>query len=249
MKVTAVVLTKNEERNIKRCLNSLVWADEVVVVDDFSSDRTTKIAKIYGAKIYERELSENFADSRNFGISKSSNNWILFVDADEVVSSDLAMEIKAIKISSKTAYLVKRSDYLWGRELKYGDVKNVWIIRLVKKNTGMWRRRVHEVWVSNNDSKADKLSGKIRHFPHQRVGEFVESVRKYALLHAKVLQEQKVEASIWQVILYPVGKFMYNYFIKLGLLDGTAGFIHAMMMSFHSFIARSELLITQNEAS
>lgn len=249
MKVTAVILTKNEESNIKRCLDSLAWVDEVVVVDDFSSDSTTKIAKNYGAKIYERELSENFANSRNFGISKSSNDWILFVDADEIISSDLAMGIKTIKPSGKTAYLVKRNDHLWGRELRHGDVKNVWITRLVKKNTGMWERRVHEVWISNSSSKMDKLAGEIKHFPHSNVGEFVESVRKYALLHAKVLHKQGVKSSIWQVILYPVGKFMYNYFIKLGFLDGTVGFVHAMMMSFHSFIARSMLLMTQNEAS
>ena len=249
MKITAVILTKNEEKNIQKCIESLACIDEVVIIDDYSYDNTVKIAKKNGAKIYKRELSGNFADSRNFGLESASNEWVLFIDTDEIVSQELALEIMKLETTDMFGYAIKRIDHLWGRELKHGDVGNVWLTRLVKKNTGKWERKVHEVWKSNDSSKTSKLRGVINHYPHQTISEFVERIRSYALLHAKVLEDQGIRVSIWQVVLYPVGKFLYIYIIKLGLLDGTAGFVHAMMMSFHSFIARSELLVQQNEAS
>ena len=249
MKVTAVILTRNEENNIQKCIKSLAWVDEVVVIDDYSHDNTAKVAEQCGAKIYLRKLNSNFAAARNYGQGKSSNEWVLFIDADEIVINEIENEIAKLESADMFAYAIKRIDHLWGKELKHGDVANTWIVRLIKKDTGKWERYVHEVWMSKDSSKTSRLRGVINHYPHQTINEFVESIRSYSLLHTKVLKEQGVKASIWQVVFYPVGKFVSNYFIKLGLLDGTAGFVHAMMMSFHSFIARSELLVQQNEAS
>ena len=131
MKITAVVLTKNEEKHIQKCLSNLKWVDEVIIVDDNSTDKTVEIAAKDGVKIYKRDLVGDFAAQRNFGLSKASNDWVLFIDADEQVTSKLADEIEALDLlnADTLAYSINRVDYLWGKQLKYGDVKNVWLDR------------------------------------------------------------------------------------------------------------------------
>jgi len=250
MKITVAILAHNEEKNIRKCLESflsLPWVGEIVVIDDYSVDETVKIAEDLGAKIYKRKLAGDFAAARNYTLSKSLYDWTLFVDSDERISSELADEISRLELLKQSGYSIKRVDHLWGKSLRYGDVSNVWLTRLVKKGTGKWERRVHEVWIGKEKAKIGRLSGVINHYPHQSVGEFIESVRKYALLHSRALQAQGKVTNVCEVIFYPVGKFILNYLVKLGLLDGTAGFVHAMIMSFHSFIARAELLIADEK--
>ena len=244
MKITAVSLTKNEEKNIARALESLNFCDEVIVVDDFSSDKTIDLAKSRKAAIYKRKLNNNFAGQRNFGLSKSRGEWVLFLDADEEVTSELVVEIKNIikEKSEKSAYYIKRRDYWWGRELKYGEVRyvrNNGLVRLIKKSSGEWVHPVHEVFQTS--SPVGKLSGFINHYPHPTVRDFLGDINYYSTLRAKELLKQGKKMSLVEVILYPLGKFISNYMFKLGFIDGPAGFVYSFMMSFHSFLVRAKL--------
>ena len=250
MKISAVVLTKNEEKNIEKCLKSLVFADEIIIVDDESTDKTIeKVHKVLKAhkvyKVFQRKLNNDFASQRNFGEENVSNDWVLFIDADEVVTEELKKEIVTLfhgSIVGKDAFYMKRRDYFWGKELKYGEtkkVRNQGIVRLVKKGAGKWMGTVHEVF--NTVENIGSLNGYINHYPHPTLKEFIEDVNTYSSIRAEELFNQGVKTNIFQIIFYPLIKFKYNYFILLGFLDGPAGFVYSFMMSFHSFLVRSKL--------
>ena len=279
MKLTAVILTKNEEENIERVLNSVRFCDEVVLIDDFSTDNTIKIAEKYGAKIYQRRLNADFAEQRNFGVEKAKYEWILFIDADEEMTYELKMEIldclrchsgdpasageSRIVVNNNdsgqagmteaTAYYIKRRDFFWGRELKYGETKKirqVGLIRLIRKNSGKWVGKVHEEYkVKSQKSKVKSLENYINHCPHQSVRDFLNDINFYSSLRAKELYQQGRKTSIFAIIFYPLGKFLLTYIIKLGFLDGPAGFAYSFFMSFHSFLVRAKLWQFKIEAN
>ncbi|MBI2049805.1 glycosyltransferase family 2 protein [Candidatus Roizmanbacteria bacterium] len=244
MKITAVVLTKNEEKNIVRTLNSISFCEEIIVIDDFSNDKTVELAKKNNAKIYERRLNNDFSSQRNFGLERSRGEWVLFLDADEEVSPGLAVEIEnSIKAKpEKSAYYIKRRDYWWGRELKYGEVSIIrkkGLIRLARKSSGKWFHPVHEIFQTS--SPVGKLNGFINHYPHPTVKDFLRDINYYSTLRAKELLKQGKKMSLVEIISYPLGKFIANYIFKLGFIDGPAGFIYSFMMSFHSFLVRAKL--------
>jgi len=155
--VTAVVLTKNEEKNISRCLSSLSWCSDIVVIDDFSTDKTLEIVKKYNARVYVHALQKDFSAQRNFGLEKAKNDWVLFIDADEEISLSLQYEITNLlsqQFNPETGFYVKRVDEMWGRKLLHGEVGNCFLLRLAKKDAGKWVGKVHEVWKIKG--KADK---------------------------------------------------------------------------------------------
>jgi len=249
MKLTAVILTKNEEKNIERCLKSIDFCDEIIVVDDFSTDKTINIIHNVGNKnlcsVHKRKLNNDFAQQRNFGLNKVSNEWILFVDADEEVTDELRKEIHRnfqFLIFNFQAYSIKRRDYFWDQELKFGEVKKVrdqGIVRLVKKNSGQWMGSVHEVFYTAKN--IGQLNGFINHYPHPTLKEFINDVNYYSSIRSEELFNRGIKTNIFEIIFFPMVKFIYNYFLNLGFLDGPAGFTYAFMMSFHSFLVRAKL--------
>lgn len=263
--ISAVIFTKNEEKNIRRCIENLGWCDEIVVVDDFSTDGTLQIAQNLNLKsknqnsklkTFQRKLNGDFAAQRNFGLSKASGDWVLFVDADEVVSEALASEISnfppkgsnAFPISNEVnGYFIKRRDIMFGKELKHGEIGGAKFLRLARKGSGLWKRKVHEFWDVRGD--AGELKNPIMHYPHQTLSEFVSDVDFYSTLHAKQKFEDGERSNVFKILFWPKVKFIRNYWWRLGFLDGTEGFVHAMMMSFHSFLAWSKLLLMRNKAT
>ncbi|HUD44035.1 MAG TPA: glycosyltransferase family 2 protein [Patescibacteria group bacterium] len=245
--ISAVVITKNEEKNIARCLGSLRWCDEIIVIDDNSTDKTVDTAKRNGATVYIHDSRSDFSQQRNFGLGKANGNWILFVDSDEIVSLSLQYEITNLisdQFNPFDGFLIKRIDEMWGKKLQYGETGNIFLLRLAKKNAGKWAGKVHETWEVKG--KIGKLQNSLLHFPHPKVADFLQKVNYYSSLRAMELYEKKVKVSAWQIVFYPKAKFIYNYFFKLGFLDGARGLIVALMMSFHSFLVRSKLWVLNN---
>lgn len=254
--ISAIVLTKDEEKNIQGCLNSLQWCDELIVVDDDSKDKTVENVQIFKCsniqnklkiKIYKRHLNNDFAGQRNFGLEKAGKSfdtaqdkWILFIDADECVSPQLAVEIRDVtQKDSFNGFFLKRRDFLWGKELKHGETAKVRLLRLAKKGQGKWQRRVHEVW--KIEGRVGELKNPISHYPHQTMSEFLDHLNFHSTLHAQALRKDGIKVSLLRVICNPLAKFIQNYFLRLGFLDGVPGLIAALMMSFHSFLARAKL--------
>ena len=240
--ISVVVLTKNEEKNIVDCLESLSWCDEMVVIDDNSEDRTLEVAKKMGAKVFARSLNSDFSAQRNYGLEKANGDWVLFVDVDERVSSSLREEIIQLTnnpINQCDGFYIKRNDFMWGKELKYGEVVNIWLLRLAKKNSGKWTGKVHEEWKTKG--KIGRLRNFIIHYPHSTISEFLRDVNFYTDLRSKELFEKGVRSDFISILFYPSAKFLSNYFLKLGFLDGMQGLVFAIMMSFHSFLVRGKL--------
>lgn len=251
VKISAVIIAKNEEKNIEKCLKSVKWCDEIIVVDDKSSDKTLEIAKKYNAIIYANPLKGDFSLQRNFGLSKAKNDWVLFLDADEVVSDGLAYEIpgsirlKDQNLKAFDGFYIRRIDFIWGRRLTHGETGNVWRLRLARKTAGEWIGKVHERWVVNG--LIGKLLNPIHHFPHNGEFEnFLSEVNYYTDIRAGELSGKGIRISFWSLILFPTGKFLMNYFIKFGFMDGVPGLIIAFMMSLHSFLVRGKLWLFNN---
>ncbi len=239
-----MILTRNEEKNIKRCLESVRFADEIILIDDNSTDQTVEIAKKFGAVIYLRALNFDFASQRIYGLEKAVGDWVFFVDADEVVTPELAKEINLVveKGSAKEAYYIKRRDFWWGRELRQGEVRKVrnqGLIRLIKNKSGSWEGKVHEIFRSRGT--IGRLNSYLNHYPHPTLKEFIEEVNSYSSIRAKELLLQGKETNTMEIVLYPFFKFMLNYFLCFGFLDGPPGFVYSFMMSFHSFLVRAKL--------
>lgn len=249
--ISAVVLTKNEEKSIKDCIESLKWCDEIIIIDDYSQDRTVEIAKKHGAKVYRHALNDNFAAQRNFGLGKAGGEWMLFVDADERVSRELTREIKyeISKIKNKEAvgFYLKRRDFMWGRELKHGEAGNVKLLRLARKDacppTGGWKRAVHETW--DIKGPLSTLKNPLMHYPHQTLREFLADIEWMSTLHAQENKKEGKSSNLLKIILVPKFKFFDSWILKRGFLDGMPGFLVAMMMSLHSFLAWSKLWLTE----
>jgi len=244
--ITAVILTKDEEKNIRTCIESLDFVNEIILVDDKSKDKTVSIAESYGAKVFVRKLAEDFSIQRNYGLEQAKGEWVLFVDADEVVTKALKEEIlgKLAKPSKVTGYYFKRRDFIWGKELMFGETANNLFLRLARKGFGTWHRKVHETW----DIRGWKNNFKnpIFHYPHQTLSEFVYGVNYFSSLHADANRKEKKRSSVFKIIFWPKLKFFQNYILRLGFFDSSQGFIISMIMSFHSFLAWSKLWVKQS---
>jgi glycosyltransferase involved in cell wall biosynthesis len=264
--ISAVILTRNNAKEISRTLSSVSFCKEIIVVDDFSTDKTVSVCHKYNAKAYKRHLAGDFAGQRNFGLDKAQSPWVLFVDSDEVVPGELACEIKRVTRYAKPAgpaspkamptarrqelrgkreeiqgYYIKRVDYFLGKELKYGETGDIRLVRLAKKGAGLWSRPVHEVW--DVKGKVGMLKSPLLHHSHSDVAQFIQDLNQYSTISSRYLFSCKKKSSVFTILGYPGVKFIQNYFLRLGFLDGTRGMLMAGLMSFHSFLTRAKLYI------
>lgn len=240
MKVSCVVLTHNEEKNIAACLDSLAWCEEIIVMDDFSDDATTSKAQEKGAVVYQRKVDHDFAKQRNKALEIAKSPWILYVDADERVPEQLAEEIKNLGTEViYSGFRLKRRDYFLHQWLDHGETGNIKLVRLARKDRGLWVRPIHEVWQIKG--KVGSLTHELLHYPHQTLREFVAKVGDYSTVNAELLYRERQRVSGLDVLIYPLAKFLKNFFFLQGFRDGLPGFIHAVVMSFHSFLSRAKL--------
>jgi glycosyltransferase involved in cell wall biosynthesis len=241
MMISVVVPAGNEEKNLTDCLKSVKWCDEIILIDDNSTDKTVEIAKKFKAKVFSHALNNNFAQQHNFGLKKAKSEWVLFVDADERVSPALKNEILlAIKKSKLNGFYLKRQDFFGDKALEYGETAHL-LLRLGRKGKGEWQREVHETWEIKGE--IGSLKNPLLHYSHPSISEFLDHINFHSTLHAQVLKKEGVKPSLFRIIFNPLGKFIQNYIFRLGFLDGTPGIIVALMMSFHSFLARAKLYL------
>ncbi len=248
MNISAIILTKNEGKNLGECIRALTFCEEIIVIDDYSSDETVEIARGLGAKVFQRSLDGNFAAQRNFGLEKATNKWVLFIDADERVSHELKEEMEKevpAPNNSHLGYFLKRDDYFFGKKLKFGETASVSLLRLARKSAGKWMRSVHEVWEVQGRTKT--LKNPLEHYPHQSLREFINDINFHSGLHAEANHQEGKHSSLVKILFWPKLHFFKNYFLRLGFLDGTEGFVLALMMSLHSFLAWSKLWLDERK--
>jgi glycosyltransferase involved in cell wall biosynthesis len=249
--LSAVIICKNEEDKIKDCISSLLWCDEIIIVDDFSTDSTLEKIKEFNnkkIKIYKRKLDCDFSSQRNFALTVARKEWIFFVDADEIVSEPLKNEISSIisdRAERSVAFKIQRVDHVFGKTLKYGETGNIKLVRLAKKEVGHWKGKIHEKWII--EGKIGVLRNTLLHFPHANIANFLKEINNYTTIRAEELFENGKKSNFFYIVLYPKTKFIINYFFKKGFLDGIPGLVSAIIMSFHSFLVRGKLWSLQHK--
>lgn len=241
--LSCVILTKNEEKKIRQCIQSVLFANEILIIDDYSIDKTPKIAQKFTSHIYHYPVSKDFSKARNFGVSKCKYDWILMIDADETLDKTLQKQIQhVVQKNIGSSYFLKRKDIFHNKKLKWGEVRTLYtrgIIRLFKKSSGQFEGQVHEEFKPLK--KPHTLNGYILHHPHSSIEDFLKSINSYSTSRADELYNKKIKPKSYEIIFYPIIKFIYTYFIKLGILDGWEGFVYSFMMSFHSFLVKAKL--------
>ncbi len=244
MNISAIVIAKNEEESIKRCLGLLSFADELIVVDNGSTDRTVALARQIGAKVY-REPKNDFALLRNRGKEESNFDWLLYVDADEQITEKLREEIiqETAKESQIGAYYIPRKNYYFG----YAWPKKEKMIRLIRKSALIcWQGKVHESAVVSG--KIGNLKNYLLHDAHRNLTSMVEKTNIWSEIEARLkLESQHPPITWWRFFRMMIYSFWKSYFQEKGYKVGTIGLLESIYQSFSSFITYAKLWEMQNK--
>jgi len=238
MSISVVIITLNEEDNIDSCLETVKWADEVIVVDGGSKDRTVEKARRFGAKTYEIPFRD-FSSQKNAALEKATGDWIFLVDADERVTSDLAREIQKVveKGERRQAFALGRKTYFFGKHLRFSATQDDYPIRLWPRGRVHFEQPVHEEAVT--DLEKGILKHPLIHYSTRNLEHYRLKLRRYLPLEVRLLNRRRKESSLSDLILRPLGKFAHLYFWRGGILDGLAGLQFALLSSLYVFLKYS----------
>ncbi|MEW5725421.1 MAG: glycosyltransferase family 2 protein [Thermodesulfobacteriota bacterium] len=241
-KVSAVIITFNEERNIEACLAGLGFCDQVVVLDSGSTDRTVALARRLGAEVHHRPW-DGYAAQRNAAHALAAGDWLLVVDADERVSPELAAEIRDILSGpprEAVGYLVRRRFYFGGKWIRHGGFHPEWVLRFFRRGRGRCpERAVHETIVV--DGPIGRLAGHLDHYSYRGVGDYLERLRRYADLSAREYLKQGRTTGPGRMSFHVFFTFFQMYFLRRGFLDGYEGFLLAGLYAMYTFAKYARL--------
>jgi glycosyltransferase involved in cell wall biosynthesis len=254
-KVSACIITLNEEDRIREACESVSWADEIVVVDSGSSDRTREIAQECGARVIENAWP-GFAAQKQFAVDQASHEWIFSLDADELVSEELRAAI--ISLFSKAegtladGYLIPRRAFYMGRWIRGGGWYPDQQLRLYRKSKGRWQgSHIHEAVKMDPDARVETLNGDLLHYTVRNAAEHHRMIgERYAPLGARKMLEQGRRTSALKIATVGPATFIRSYVLKGGFRDGLAGLSIASFAAHHAFLKHLQLWELQNrEAS
>jgi glycosyltransferase involved in cell wall biosynthesis len=231
-KITAIIPTLNEEIHIEEAINSVCFADEIIVIDSFSTDKTIELAKKYDVKIIQR-VFDDFSSQKNFAIDQATHEWIYILDADERVSDLLKKELlTAIKNPKNVVgFYVKRSTFFAGKQIKYGGIQNDKVIRLFLKEYCKYDGSlVHEKIEFRG--KVEILKQHLEHYTYRDYNHYTHKLNKYSTLKAQELFNKEKKVNLFHLTFKPAARFIKHFFIKQGFLDGYAGLIFAKTQAY-----------------
>jgi len=224
--LSVVIITLNEETKIRECLESVKWADEIIVVDGYSQDKTVEVARKYTTKIHQKEFT-GFGEQKNFALSKASGDWILSIDADERVTPELQEEIeRTLDNPEVCGYYIPRKSYFANKWIKHCCWWPDYVLRLFRSDRGRFSNRlVHEA--VEVDEPTRKLDNPLEHHPFSSVNEFIKKANEYSTLGAQVIKAEGKNYSCWNALSHSILAFVKTYFLKMGILDGWMGLVIA----------------------
>lgn len=232
MKITAIIPTLNEEDYIEEAIKSVSFADEIIVIDSLSTDRTVEIAKKHPVKLISRKF-DDFSTQKNFAIAQASHAWIYILDADERVTPEVEKEIlETVKNpGNHVGFYIGRSFYFLEKKINYSGWKRDKAIRLfLKEHCRYDGRLVHEVIKTNGSLGFFK--NKIDHYSFRSYDHYISKQNQYSWLQAKQLHAKGKKVNLYHVLIKPPVRFFIHYFIKLGFLDGFEGFVIAKVHAY-----------------
>ena len=240
--LSVVVITRDAAGDLAACLDSAPFAAETLVVDSGSRDDTVEIARRSGARVIERAWP-GFGAQKQFAAAAASHDWVLCIDADERVSAPLAAAICALFARGTPpacAYAIARRNRFLGRWLAHGEGYPDWTVRLFDRRRARWSDDVvHERVVA--DGAVARLSGDLLHASAESIDAYIAKQNRYTSLQAEALHARGARASAARLALAPLARFVRFYVLKLGFLDGAAGFAHIAIGAFASFLKYAKL--------
>ncbi len=223
-KLTALIITLNEEKNIRELMHNLDFADEIIVVDSFSTDKTIEILHEFShVKVYQHTF-KNFSEQRNIAIGYATNDWILFIDADERISTELKNEIQQTLQSNNTkrGYYLKRKFYFFNEPVNFSGLQSDKNLRLFQKKDAKYHGIVHEKL--NFNDNVSTLNNYLIHYSYAHHQHFKDKVFYYNRLKAVEKSGNGTKPNALLAVCHPIYTFLNRYFFRLGFLDGKKGF-------------------------
>lgn len=237
-RLSVLILAKNEAEKIAHCLEAVTWAHEIFVVDDMSTDATAAICRRYGAKVIQRSF-DNFSDQANFGLEHLTGEWVLSLDADEVVTPALRDEIQGVlaRGADCAGFTFKRLNYFLGHRMRYGGWYHD-VLHLFRRSSGRFRGKVHHT--PHLSGKVRHLEAAVEHYPFTSLLQFVERQNRYTSMEARELVELRGVAdgeTIHQDIVFKPLKLTWKFYVKKqGFREGMYGLIFSVLFAWVHFV-------------
>lgn len=239
-KLTVITPCYNEGKNIEACLQSVMWADEILVVDSFSTDQTLNIARKYTDRILQHEYI-NYAAQNTWAIPQAKHEWVLIVDSDERVTPALRDEIQELlrRGPDKDGYLIRRNNHLMGKCIKHSGWGDDSVLRLFRRGLGRYqKKRVHAKVELENTGV---LTARLDHHTVSSMAAWVAKINRYSSWKAEDKFEKGVTAPVLHLVLRPPYRFFKDFVLRFGILDGWRGFLIAAMSSFAELVMAAKL--------
>ena len=240
-RLSVVVITLNEEDRIRDCLASVAWADEIIVVDAGSDDKTVALAREHTDHVIVRPWT-GFAAQKNFGIEQATGDWILSLDADEQVEPALRAEIAAALANpgAFAGFRLARRNMMWGRWIRHGRLYPDWQLRLFRRGRGRFlERAVHESVTV--DGPVGRLVTPLLHHSYRDVSDFLRRADRYSSLAADEWAQSRRPFRAIQLVVAPLGRFLSMYVVHRGFLDGWRGFLLAGLYAYYVFVRSAKI--------
>ena len=247
-KLTVTVITHNEAPHIVEALQSVAWADEIVVVDSGSTDETVGRAQPYASRIEVRPWT-GYGTQKNYAASLATHDWILSIDADERVSPLLAGELRQLLASGPSAngYEISRVSHYLGRWIRTTDWYPDFHVRLYNRSVARWSEHaVHES--IHCPGRVERLRGELLHYPYRDVSEHLAKIDRYTTLLAEQWAAEGRRTSAWQSVVYPRLAFLRNFVLRRGFMDGHTGLVVSLLNSYYVFLKYAKLFEMQQRA-
>ena len=246
--ISAVIMTRDEAKNIQGAIESLGFAQQIVVADTGSSDNTIELARNAGAEVYSIDF-DGFGSSKNRALEYCSGDWIFFLDADERVSPELAKSISrnVVGNSEFDGYAVNRLSYFLGKPVRHSGWHPDYVLRLFKKGCGKFSDRLVHEGIELKGA-AGKLEGLLYHYSYVNLDQYIEKLNVYSRLNAEEMYKNSRKWHFWDLVIHPAGTFIKMYILKAGFLDGVSGFVLAILSSYHVFVKYAKLRQLYREA-
>lgn len=250
-KISAFVVCCNEEKNIRRCLESIKWCDEIVIIDSGSKDRTLEICREYTSKILHKDWA-GYVEQKAFGLSQCSSEWALNIDADEEVSPELQVAIKSALQSNEAndkkidGFQISRVVFYMGRWWRRGGWYPEYRLRLCRKSKTSWGGNdPHEKAIVDGTTK--KISGELRHYTYSDISDQVNRLNRYSTTIAHNMFKGGERSNLLKIIFNPLSRFIKFYFLKKGFLEGFPGLVVAYIEAYYAFLKYAKLWELQRE--